>query len=226
MVSAAMSGNVDTHHIWIEFGDRLRAFIVRRVRSEADAEDILQEVFLRIHKHAAGVNRADRLTSWLFQVTRNAITDYYRSPARREQPESLIGVAADDWPAPADLSPEIDDDALQARSELASCLRPMVARLPLTYREAVALVDLDGVTQIEAAARHGISTSGMKSRVQRGRRALKDLLVECCPVQLDTGGRVVEFDRPASGCQACSGTGQDVTLDADRGNDRGPCCSA
>lgn len=225
MVGTAMSGNVDTHQIWIEFGDRLRAFIVQRVRSEADAEDILQEVFLRVHKHAAGVNHTDRLTSWLYQVTRNAIVDYYRAPSRREQVESVAGVAADDWPAPLDFGIEPDDDAALVRSELASCLRPMVEHLPPVYREAVVLVDLDGLTQIEAAARHGISTSGMKSRVQRGRRALKGLLVECCPVQLDSGGRIVDFDRPGSGCQACSGTDHGAAPTEDRGHERSPCCS-
>lgn len=225
MVSAAMSGNVDTHQIWLEFGDRLRAFIVRRVRSEADAEDILQEVFLRIHKNVADVNNADRLTSWLFQVTRNAIVDYYRAPARREQVESVAGVAADDWPAPPDLAMEPDDDGARVRSELASCLRPIVAHLPPVYREAVVLVDLDGVTQIEAATRHGISTSGMKSRVQRGRRALKGLLVECCPVHLDAGGRIVDFDRPGSGCQACSGADDGAAPTEERGYERSPCCS-
>jgi RNA polymerase sigma-70 factor, ECF subfamily len=226
MVSAAMSGDVDTHQIWLEFGDRLRAFIARRVGSEADAEDILQEVFLRIHQHAAGVHRADRLTSWLFQITRNAIVDYYRTAARREQPESVAGVAADDWAAPVDSAMEPDDDAVGVRFALASCLRPMVEHLPPAYREAVALVDLDGVTQIEAAARQGLSVSGMKSRVQRGRRALKGLLVECCPVQFDAGGRIVEFDSPGAGCQACAGADQGAAKVEDRGDDRAPCCAA
>ena len=58
-----------------------------------EAEEILQEVFLRIHRYAGGVNQSDRLTSWLFQVTRNAIADYYRAPARREHPESFLGTA-------------------------------------------------------------------------------------------------------------------------------------
>src|SRR5918994_7303086 len=75
----------DTQQIWTEFGDRLRAFIARRVDSEADADDILQDVFLRIHRHAATVERSERLVSWLFQVTRNAIADYYRAPGRRRE---------------------------------------------------------------------------------------------------------------------------------------------
>src|SRR5688572_29274524 len=74
----------DTQQIWSEFADRLRAFITRRVGSAADAEDILQDVFLRIHRHADSLQRRERLVSWLFQITRNAIADYYRAPVRRE----------------------------------------------------------------------------------------------------------------------------------------------
>ena len=214
----------DTRVIWTEFGHRLRGFIRQRVSNEQDAEDILQEVFLRIHRHAGDVNQTDRLTSWLFQVTRNAIVDYYRAPARREQPESLVGTAMLERTDPAVPEMESDLDSSQARQELASCLRPMVERLPPHYREAVAMVDLTGVPQTEAAAQLGLSVSGMKSRVQRGRRNLKEILVECCPVALDGGGRVVDYDRPGAGCAHCGGGGEPVPLGAELGPGS-PCCA-
>ena len=223
MVSATASS--DTEQLWLEFGDRLRAFITRRVGSEADAEDILQDVFLRIHQHAGGLNRADRLTSWLFQVTRNAIADYYRAPVRREYPENDTVAATLDRTETVSPATAIDLDAAQARQELAGCLRPMVERLPAPYREAVALVDLAGVPQAEAAARQGLSVSGMKSRVQRGRRALKNVLVECCPVQFDTGGRIVDYDRPGPACTVCSGSGEVAAPSKGRGNAPGQCCA-
>ena len=215
----------DTDAIWSEFGHRLRGFIRARVRTEEDADDILQEVFLRVYRHAGGVSQSDRLTSWLFQVTRNAIADYYRAPARREQAESLVGEAALERPDAATSELEDDFGSAQARQELASCLRPMVERLPPLYREAVALVDLSGLAQTEAAAQLGLSVSGMKSRVQRGRRGLKTILVECCPVELDGGGRVVDFARPEAGCAQCGGSGEAVTIVAERGAQRGPCCA-
>jgi RNA polymerase sigma-70 factor (ECF subfamily) len=222
MVGATQSS--DTQAIWLEFGDRLRAFIVRRVRSEADAEDILQSVFLRVHQHAGDLNQADRLTSWLFQVTRNAIVDYYRAPVRREQPESLLGTASLNFAESVPPEPDFDLDSVLARQELASCLRPMVARLPPAYREAVALVDLGGAPQAEAAARQGLSVSGMKSRVQRGRRALKEILVECCPVQLDAGGRVVDYERPGPACPSCAGPATTPLIVENAVEHLGRCC--
>src|SRR5215217_9780956 len=119
MVSATQRS--DTQQIWSEFGERLRAFIARRVDGEADVDDILQDVFLRIHRHAGSLERRERLVSWLFQVTRNAIVDYYRAPGRRR--ELPAG-------APQDLERKeeqvmnrveiVDDDSPQTRRELAA----------------------------------------------------------------------------------------------------------
>lgn len=204
----AMSSHVpagDTQQIWSEFSDRLRAFISRRVDSAADAEDILQDVFLRIHRHAGSLEHQERLISWLFQVTRNAITDYYRAPVRRR--ELLAG-------AP----PDLEQTAVQARAwiedgdevpgeagrELAHCLRPMLSRLPPHYREAVTLIDLEGLSQQDAAIQVGLSLSGMKSRVQRGRRALEDVMHDCCRIETDTRGRIMDYQMRETGCGSCA----------------------
>ncbi|MCA9877696.1 MAG: RNA polymerase sigma factor SigZ [Thermomicrobiales bacterium] len=204
MVSDARESS--TQQIWAEFGTRLRAFIARRVEDDADADDILQEVFLRVHLHADAVARRERLVAWLFQVTRRAIADYYRAPARRH--ELLVG-------APPDLelragrrgSWETEDDAVtgEAARELAHCLRPMVARLPPLYREAVTLIDLEGLPQREAARRAGLSLSGMKSRVQRGRGVLNQFMHECCQLETDAGGRVMDYQLRGGGCGPCAG---------------------
>lgn len=198
----------DTQQIWLAFGDRLRAFIVPRVASAADADDILQEVFLRIHRHAGAVERRERLVSWLYQVTRNAITDYYRAPVRRRE---LLAGAPADLDASAELRgawAEALDDASEASGEtareLAHCLRPLLSRLPPHYREAVTLVDLSGMPQKDAAAQAGLSLPGMKSRVQRGRQALALLLQECCQIEVDGSGRVMDYQHRGSGCGACA----------------------
>ena len=194
----------DTQQIWTEFGDRLRAFIGRRVDSEADADDILQDVFLRIHRHAGTVKRHERLVSWLFQVTRNAIADYYREPLRRrELPMEAAPDLEATWHHARDGVADADVASPAVRRELAACLAPMIAQLPPLYREAVRVVDLEGLPQQEAAARVGITVSGMKSRVQRGRQALEHLLHACCQFDLDAGGRVTDYQPRGAGCGPC-----------------------
>jgi RNA polymerase sigma-70 factor (ECF subfamily) len=191
----------DTHQIWAEFSSRLRGFIARRVDSDADVDDILQDVFLRIHQHVGSLERRERLVAWLFQVTRNAIVDYYRAPGRRRELPSGAPLDLERGQAPAWGEFEEGDGASsEARHELAACLGPMIAQLPPPYRDAVTLIDLDGLPQLEAAARAGLSLSGMKSRVQRGRRALEHLLHDCCRIELDAGGHIMDYQpRRASG---------------------------
>jgi RNA polymerase sigma-70 factor (ECF subfamily) len=195
----------DTQQIWTEFGERLRAFIARRVDSDADADDILQDVFLRIHRHADTVKHHDRLVSWLFQVTRNAIVDYYRAPVRRR--ELPAGAAPDLEAAGHHAQDGVEDSDVASpavRRELAACLGPMMEQLSPLYREAVRVVDLEGLPQQEAAARLGITVSGMKSRVQRGRQALQSQFHTCCQFDLDAGGRVTDYQPRGAGCGPCA----------------------
>jgi RNA polymerase sigma-70 factor, ECF subfamily len=78
--------------------------------------------------------------------------------------------------------------------EISPCLRPMLNYLPEKYREAVRFADLEGMTQIELANRLGLSLSGAKSRVQRGREQLKALLMECCQFEFDCRGKVIDYE--------------------------------
>ena len=189
--------------IWQQVHDNLRVFIAKRVANDAEAEDILQEVFVRIHRRLDSVNDPRRLVSWVYQITRHAIIDHYRVSGKRiDRPVGLAG-ELEALPASAPHN-ETAEDSGRLRAELAGCLRPMIAQLPQDYREAVTLVELDGLTQQEAATRIGLSLSGMKSRVQRGRRHLKKMLDDCCLIQLDGRRGVADFDVRAPECSPCT----------------------
>lgn len=184
--------------IWKQVHERLRSFIAKRVADEAEADDLLQEVFVRVHRHLDQVKEPDRLVAWIFQITRNAIIDYYRSPGRRR--EISVGLV-DDWEGDGANSIEEPDDT--AKTELSGCLRPMIERLPEDYRQAIELVELDGLTQKEAAQRMGLSLPGMKSRVQRGRKQLKVLLEDCCLIELDGRNGVIDFEHRRPDAPSC-----------------------
>jgi RNA polymerase sigma-70 factor (ECF subfamily) len=174
--------------VWREFSGELRQFILRRVSRPHDADDILQLVALRLVQDSGEPRDRRTLLAWLYTVTRNAITDYYRAAVHRRE------VTASEVPdAPAvDLSP--DEDARQALTELAACIPPLLRLLPAEQASAVDLVDLQGVSQVEAARTSGMSVSGMKSRVQRGRRALRRAMMACCRLELDVRGEVQDVE--------------------------------
>jgi RNA polymerase sigma-70 factor (ECF subfamily) len=193
---------------WQELHANLRAFIGRRVRNPADVEDLVQRVLLQILGGVGGLRDADRLHAWVYRTARNVIADHYRSPrARREvasgDAESLAEAQAS--PSPADD----DEDEGAALRELADCLAPMLRQLAPAYREAVILADLEGVSQADAARRAGLSVSGMKSRVQRGRRELKAVLEACCRIDLDSRRAIIGYEPrtpaqdPCARCDSC-----------------------
>lgn len=175
-----MAASIDTAGVWNAYHARLHAFIVSRVNDRDAADDILQDVFLKTHARLGDLTHEAKLQSWLYQIARNAIIDYYRK-------HRAEGVAADEL---ADESPESSRNAVH---QLAECLRPMIATLPEQYRDALVLADLEGLTQSQIAERENISLSGAKSRVQRARGMLRDLLDECCRFEFDQRGHLVSY---------------------------------
>lgn len=152
---------------------RLRKYIERRVPDGHVADDILQEIYLKLHANLSGIRSSASVTAWLYRVAANAIVDYYR--ARRPTAELPEHVP----------SPRLEDDSLTA---LASCINPLIDELPEKYRKALQLSEIEGLTQKEAADRLGISLSGLKSRVQRGREKLRQRLTQCCAVEVGPNG--------------------------------------
>jgi RNA polymerase sigma-70 factor, ECF subfamily len=183
----------DPSTLWRDFAPPLRAFLARRVPPGVDADDLLQEVFLRVVRHLGTLRGTDRPEAWLFQIARNALRDTLRARQRRDGRTD---------PLEFDLPAETDTEAVRAaEAELAPCLTAMVGRLEEPYRTAIDLTSLKGFTQADAARQAGISLSGMKSRVQRGRERLRQMLMDCCRIDVDVRGGVSDFHlRRPDGC--------------------------
>ncbi len=174
----------------------LRPFVRRRVASDADADDVLQDVLLRIERSSETLEDPSRFGAWVHRVARHAVIDHRRRATRaraRERAADVLGAA-----------PEDREETM--RQVLAAYVASRVDDLPSPYREAVALVDVQGVPSIEAAARLGLSPSGMKSRVQRGRAKLRALLDASCTIDVDARGRPIDCAprvRPTRGPCSC-----------------------
>jgi RNA polymerase sigma-70 factor (ECF subfamily) len=184
--------------LWNQFHDQLCRFICSRIPSDqetaATAEDILQDVFIRIHERLETVRDMDRLESWIYQIARNSIADYYRSRRRL--------VSLDE--SQADVQPIFDEYTGESITEtLLPDIREIVLALPEPYREALILTEYQGLTQKEMAERLGISLSGAKSRVQRARQKVKDNLLACCHFEFDARGLVYDYREHC--CRCCDG---------------------
>jgi RNA polymerase sigma-70 factor (ECF subfamily) len=156
----------------------------------SDVDDVLQEILVRVALGLADLRDEERFGPWVYQVARNAVVDHLRARARA--PHTSEGEEA---------TFDEDDAGVMTEAEqlLAPLVAPFVAALPSPYREALTLTELEGLTQREAASMMGISLSGMKSRVQRGRAKLRESFELCCRFELDARGRVIECTPRADG---------------------------
>ena len=182
--------NASARDAWQELATSLRPFIGRRVRSSADVDDLVQEVFLRMQRSLGGLRDEERYGAWVYTIARSAIADHYRAAARH--PPGGASVAAD-----PDVS--ITEEEGAAERELAAHVAVFIAMLPSPYREALTLTEMEGLTQKDAAAMLGISLSGMKSRVQRARQQLREAVEASCRIALDARGRVVSCEPRSDG---------------------------
>jgi RNA polymerase sigma-70 factor, ECF subfamily len=173
-----------------QYREALYRFVVGRVKDRAAAEDIVHDVLIRAYEKQSQLRDETRLAPWLYQMTRNAITDHHRAQRPFEElPEELV-------------APEAEREALQ---QLAQCLTPLIEQLPEHYRTALELSELQGLTQQETAGKLGISLSGAKSRVQRARTKLEELVHQCCRIELDHRGAVVDYEPRHRCTESCNG---------------------
>jgi RNA polymerase sigma-70 factor (ECF subfamily) len=179
-----------TEKVWEEFSNGLRQFILKRVPDESQAEDVLQDVFLKIHTRINTLRDQERLPAWVYQIARNTVYDFYRAQ-KVNLPLPLIPVMPH--------SPEyVSEDVV---AELAPCVKEMVESLPTDYRDALILTEYEGLTQKELSEKLGLSFSGAKSRVQRARGKIRQMLLDCCHFEFDHAGRIIDY-QPR--CACCS----------------------
>lgn len=179
---------METETIWRTLNTPLERFIRSKTPDKETAHDLLQDVYIKIHRSIDTLRDDERAEAWVYQIARNTIHDYYR----QEKPTVEIG----EWI----VSPEDEmDDEITLR--LAGSVRGMIDLLPDDYRTALLLTEYEGLSQKELAERAGISLSGAKSRVQRGRKLLREMLLSCCHFQFDRLGKVIDY---YPRCQCCA----------------------
>lgn len=172
---------MDIEEIWLSHSLRLENYIKKRVVDKYSAEDILQEVGLRLQKNSNKIQDIRNISAWLYRITNNLIVDSYRK-RDYEKTEDIAEVA---------LPITLEHD--NYNMETAECLLKLVKYLPETDQEAIIASDYYGRKQIALSREWGLSYSGSKARVQRARKKLKSVLFNCCEVQSDNAGNIIKF---------------------------------
>ncbi len=162
----------------VQFYNPLLGYVKKRVRSQEDAEDLTQDVFLKLSK--SNKDGVDNLKSWVYTIAKNTITDYYRK--KQLHTNTIEGDFLLDY--------ETNDDAGIA---LSKCVSSFVNQLPEEYRELMILSELKEIPQKEIAEKLNMNYVTVRSKIQRGRKKLKELFEGCCTILQGGKGSILEY---------------------------------
>ena len=170
---------MEIDEIWKEHQDKLTFFIRSRILNRCDADDVLHDVFVKVRVKSGSLRDRSKIRSWIYQITRNAIIDYYRKHRKTvELPEDL---------------PEIKKGE-NAWGLISRCVRPFVEELPKMYREALILSEIEGLDQAQVAQKLGITLASAKARIQRGKQKLRKKFEDCSIFKCSPRGAKVLSD--------------------------------
>lgn len=178
--------------IWVDYNDTLLKYIKHRVGDQFDAEDILQDVYVRIYKNIDSLKYLEKLESWIYNIAKNAIIDYYRK--KKDTPMEMSYFES---------KYTKDDSNNNMNDEISRCIGTMINELPLSQKEAIRQHDIKGKKHKEISKESNISVSSSKMRVHRGKAKLKEILLECCDFEVDTFGNIVDYKLKKDKCTRC-----------------------
>lgn len=176
--------NCNVPELWLEHKNELRNFIYKRVQDHDLANDLLQEVLIKVYNFCISKSGVKNVRSWLFQIAQNAIIDHYRRQSKFTSGDTVPELVA--------------EDENTAFVEAQQYIMPMLKFLPKEYSEPLKLSDVDGVKQADIAKQLNLTLSATKSRVQRARQLLKAEFITCCHFETDASGNIISFDIKAS----------------------------
>ena len=169
-----------TEKIWNDFNKELKGFILQKVRDESVADDILQDVFIKIINNEDKVSKANSLQQYIYGIARNAVYDHFRNTTYTENFDEI-------------KEPFSEKESESLNTTIAECcIKPFIKQLPGKYQTALHKTEFEGLSQKDLAKKLNISYSGAKSRVQRGREKLKEMILNCCAYQTDIYGNLME----------------------------------
>ena len=173
---------LSTYEIWKKMGDEIYFFILKRVKDKNIANDVFQEVFLKIHANIGSLKQEGKLKSWAFQIVRNEIANYFNKENKYIDFE--------------ENKEEINEEIINY-----CCFDEFLNELSHPYKEVMELVYVEGKKQVEVSEILGITLANVKIRIKRAKESLKQKLQECCHYEVDKEGNLV--GEPNCNCNCC-----------------------
>ncbi len=173
---------IDTYqqvwNLWADYEDALKKYVFKYAKSEEVTKDIVQDTLLKVHKSCCSDKEIQNIRSWLFQIAYNSMMDFFKSERKAT---NLI-------------KRQITDNQNDMYQELSVYIEPLIGFLPEKYGAALRMADIEGLKQQEIADKLNLSLSATKSRIQRGRKLLKEEIHSCFHTKESSNSGLTDFD--------------------------------
>lgn len=177
-----------TTQIWETYSEDVKRFIFSKVKDAQITDDLVQEVFIKVHTKMTSLQEESKVKSWLFSIARNTALDYFR--------KVQVEVALEN----KDVT---DKDENYSHTEK-DCLPGIIKNLPKKYRDPLFLSDIKGLKQAEIAAQLKLPLATVKSQIQRGRKMIMQGYMDCCDYKLNEKGFLVGEVKDRKQCKVCN----------------------
>lgn len=185
-----MQETINIEHLWENIHGKLTGFVSKHIKNKDDVNDIVQDTFIKVKTNINSLKSPAKVESWIFQIARNIINDHFRELKKYLKDDNIPEDVTID---PIAFAEEDIRTKIQTQ-EFSEYAGFVISELPEKYRIAVHLADIEGLSMKEVAEELNISISAAKSRVQRGRKMIKEIILKCCAVNADKYGNIVDYE--------------------------------
>lgn len=179
---------MNSTELWETYHMDLEHFIFSKVKDEQITNDLIQEIFIKVHTKLDSLQDETKVKSWLFSIARNATMDYFKKSAKTV-PLNTFDIKDESWEETAH-SPQ-------------DCLPGIIKNLPKKYRNPLFLSDIKGLKQAAVAKRLKLSLPTVKSQIQRARKLIKQGYIDCCDYRVNDKGFLVGETKEKDNCKVC-----------------------
>lgn len=181
--------------VWLEYQSSLKAFLHKNIANHADVDDIMQEILIKTYTNLPKLNDVTKVKPWLFQIANHTIIDFYRRQAKTNAHLDIATIEVESFWL------ETDEESVIA--DLSDCITPFVNALNKDDQQLLTKIELQGLSQKQAAIDLGLNYSTLKSRVKRSRQNLLQLFDDCCHFSIDARGNLFEYEGKMNSCHKC-----------------------
>ncbi len=187
----------DTKIIWNTYSEDIKRFILSKTKDASIVDDLLQEVFIKVHTKVSHVQDVKKIRSWLFTVANNTIMDYFRT-MNKNQVYVGIDIAENNL---ADVNDQTADFYEHSEQD---CLYEIIKNLDKKYRTPLLMADIQGYKQQQIAKVLKLPLPTVKSQIQRARKLIAQGFMDCCGYELNDKGLLVGEIKSNEDCKVCS----------------------